>query len=339
MKRINPLICVRSLIYNHKPYIVEAMNGFVEQDTTFPFVCVLIDDASEDGTQDEILNYIDCYFKKDDKEISYTRKTDDYDMIFAQHKNNSNCYFAVYLLRYNHHQIRKSKLPYLSEWTELTKYQAFCEGDDYWINSHKLQIQVDFMESHLDFGLVHTDFDLVEGRRNHPIPKSDVFVFPDILTTPFGIGTATVVIRNSVFNKTPKYYLKERWPMGDLPVWIEISHDSKVKYLNIVTAKYRVLNQSASHFTYIDNSIRFIQAAYHIRDYYVKRYGLHLNVYDSNYYEELVRISSHFNSKTKATEYYNEAKEKGLITPRIRVFYLSACFPFIKWLLSLYIKV
>ena len=36
---------VSCMTYNHEPYITDALNGFVMQQTSFPFVCTLIDDA------------------------------------------------------------------------------------------------------------------------------------------------------------------------------------------------------------------------------------------------------------------------------------------------------
>ena len=40
--------------YNQSKYIEDALNGFIMQKTNFPFVCVIIDDASTDGEQDVI---------------------------------------------------------------------------------------------------------------------------------------------------------------------------------------------------------------------------------------------------------------------------------------------
>ena len=37
--------------FNHVGYIKDAMNGFAMQQTQFPFVAVIMDDASTDGTK------------------------------------------------------------------------------------------------------------------------------------------------------------------------------------------------------------------------------------------------------------------------------------------------
>ena len=43
--------------YNHEKYIHNALDGFVMQKTTFPFICTIFDDNSTDGEQ-ELLNSI-----------------------------------------------------------------------------------------------------------------------------------------------------------------------------------------------------------------------------------------------------------------------------------------
>lgn len=141
-------VCIRCATFNQALYIEDAMNGFAMQQTTFPYVCCIMDDASTDGEPEVILNYLQENFDLEDKSVVRNEETDDYVLCFAQHKTNKNCYFAVYFLKYNHYSIKKTKLPYFSKWQDSSKYIAICEGDDYWIDSHKLQLQVDFMESH-----------------------------------------------------------------------------------------------------------------------------------------------------------------------------------------------
>lgn len=144
------LVRVSCMTYNHAPYIVDALNGFTMQETTFPFICTIIDDASTDGEQEVIKDYLQDHFDLEDKSVARNEETDDYVLTFARHKTNQNCYFAVLYLKCNHYSIKKSKQPYIQEWTN-TKYIAKCEGDDYWIDSTKLQLQVDFLESHPDY--------------------------------------------------------------------------------------------------------------------------------------------------------------------------------------------
>ena len=143
------LVRVSCMTYNHIRYITDAMDGFVMQQTAFPFVCTIVDDASTDGEQETIRKYIQEHFDLQDSSVAYDRDTDYGHVTFAQHKENRNCYFAVIYLKENHYSQKKSKAPYLTDWKD-TKYIALCEGDDYWTNPLKLQKQVDFLESHPD---------------------------------------------------------------------------------------------------------------------------------------------------------------------------------------------
>ena len=141
------MVSIRCMTYNHASYIGDAMNGFCMQETDFPFVAVIVDDASTDGEPEVIRNYLNTHFK-----MASARQweTNDAHFIEARHKENENCTFAVVLLKYNFRQAKKSKDPLIKEWVN-TKYIALCEGDDYWTHPQKLQKQVDFLEEHEDY--------------------------------------------------------------------------------------------------------------------------------------------------------------------------------------------
>ena len=142
------LVYIDCITYNHASYIEDAMNGFCMQETTFPFVAAIIDDASTDGEQNVIKRYLEENFDFSEKAVARKWETDDAYFIYAQHKTNKNCYFAVVLLKYNFYQLKKDKTPLISEWRNIAKYVAFCEGDDYWTLPTKLQVQYDYLESH-----------------------------------------------------------------------------------------------------------------------------------------------------------------------------------------------
>ncbi|MCR5151648.1 MAG: hypothetical protein K6A98_00660 [Prevotella sp.] len=140
-------VCTSCMTYNQSVYIEDALNGFTMQETNFPYVCIICDDASTDGEQDVIRNYLEQHFELDDKTVTRNEETEDYFLMFARHKTNHNCFFAVLFLKYNHYG-KKSKFPYISKWMDNSKYLAMCEGDDYWTAPQKLQMQVDYLETH-----------------------------------------------------------------------------------------------------------------------------------------------------------------------------------------------
>lgn len=262
------MVCVRCLTFNHAPYIVDAMNGFTMQKTDFPFVCVVVDDASTDGEQEVIKNYLNEHFDLEDKMIARHEETDDYVLTFARHKTNLHCFFAVLYLKYNHYSIKKIKNPYYSQWQDKAKYIALCEGDDYWIDCLKLQKQVDFLENHPDFGLCHTNFKCQCGDSLFPSKQRGCEDYESLVMNS-GVGTLTALFRAHLYfdyNKDINPSVRG-WKLGDAPLWIYMAAKQKVKYLNAITSTYRVLSESASHSKDVEKLIEFRQSSYEARKF------------------------------------------------------------------------
>lgn len=148
------MVCIRCMTYNQENYIEDAMNGFTMQHTSFPYIAVIVDDASTDGNTDVIQSYLKRYFDLDDKATAYVKNHEYGVEYFAQHKLNRNCFFVVLFLKENYYSQKKDKTPHILKWLDSSKYHSFCEGDDYWIYRNKLQRQVDYLESHPDCNLV-----------------------------------------------------------------------------------------------------------------------------------------------------------------------------------------
>ena len=147
------MVCVKYITFNHANYIEDAMNGFTMQETNFPYVCTILDDASTDGEQEVIKKYLQEHFDLDNRSVVRNEETDDYVLTFAQHKTNRNCYFAVLFLKYNHYSIKKPKDQYIKEWLDV-KHIALCEGDDYWTHPQKLQMQYESLEAHPEYTMI-----------------------------------------------------------------------------------------------------------------------------------------------------------------------------------------
>lgn len=243
------MVCTSCMTYNHAPYIVDAMNGFTMQETTFPVYYLITDDASTDGEPDVIKQYLADFFQTPYR----TEETDDYHLICATHKTNPNCNFIVFLLKYNHYSIKKSKLPYQAEWRDNAKYIALCEGDDYWIDPMKLQKQAIFLDAHPDYNLVYTNVNsykqkegvIVESFFDRGIYRKIKNTHQDFVLWGWFLAPCTWLFRNHVVTYPApldpnKFY-------GDIFILLCLSEKGKVHFIKESTAVYRVLNESMSH--------------------------------------------------------------------------------------------
>ena len=275
------MVCVACFTYNHAPFIENALNSFSMQKTSFPYICCIIDDASNDGEIEIIRKYVKCNFNIDDS-VSKYENTEDYQILFAQHKNNNNCFFVVYFLNYNHYQRKKTKSEYLNRWIRKSSYYTCCEGDDYWTTPIKLQKQVDFMENHPDYSMCHADalFYVYEknwnkGRIGLIHSKAKSFDSPDrkqmfykILTGDIpGIVTCTACVRADYYiNRIPN---NKQFMMGDKPLWLDMSQMGRVKYFDEVFGVY-VKHQGSATRT-ADTRRKFTFNAHEMKIYYCQK--------------------------------------------------------------------
>lgn len=309
------------------------------QQTTFPFVAMVVDDASTDGEQDVIAAYVDEHFDTHNSDIAYKKETDYAHITFAKHKTNENCYIVVLYLKENHYSKKLSykKLEYLSEWRDTTKYEALCEGDDYWIDPLKLQKQVDFLEENPEYGLVHTNFQTIPIKRINkkvPINKEDDYLY-EILNHNYRIATNTVVYRLSLYTSLPKYYLTKGFKMTDFPLWIEFAKNSKIKYLLDNTAVYRLLDNSASHSVNIEKELEFIKSAFDCSSFYLKIYNLKFASNKKVFYTSSMKIAFKHQDKPLANELIKCALNERCISTRLLIFYLGTQFHIALYLINL----
>lgn len=128
----NPLVVIRSLVYNHEPYLRQCLDGFVMQQTTFPFVAVVHDDCSTDNSAAILREYAEKY-------------PDIIKPVYETENQYSKPGGALI----------KALDAACKKYGPDAKYYAPCEGDDYWTDPHKLQKQVEFLEAHPDYAMVY----------------------------------------------------------------------------------------------------------------------------------------------------------------------------------------
>lgn len=259
------MVRVRCMTYNHAPYIEDAMNGFCMQETDFPFVCVIVDDASTDGEPEVIKNYLKNHFDLQNDQFFREEDTDDFHLIFARHKTNLNCYFGVLFLKYNHYH-KKAKAPYYEEWSKA-KYFALCEGDDYWTHPLKLQRQVHYMENHSTCMLTfHRSTILSKDMYNSSLDVADDRDYTiNELFDKWIVPTASCVYRSDVLNKKIKH--RERFFSSDDVLYYSAAEMGEVYGMSSVMSTYRVHQDSISHSSKLDWHRTFVYPKHYINIY------------------------------------------------------------------------
>ncbi len=227
-----PLVSVTMVAYNVSPLIRQAIESVLRQKTNFPFELVIGEDCSTDGTREIILEYRDRYpntirVVSSDKNVGLVKN-----------------------------YIRTMKAC-------RGKYIAFCDGDDFWQNTEKLQKQISHLEAHSTCGLVYSDYDVHftgSGRTINNFIKHRKWDMPQDWTvsefiacggdSSLGILTCNTVIRSELYKliseSDPFLHQSCHFLLVDTQIWAEIASISSVHFIPESMATYNITSESAT---------------------------------------------------------------------------------------------
>jgi glycosyltransferase involved in cell wall biosynthesis len=202
-------VCVPT--YNHERFIARALEGALNQRTSFEYEIVVGDDCSTDGTRD---------------------------ILQTLHREHSG---TLRLLLHERNLGLWGKLNFI----EILKrcrgdYVALLEGDDYWTDPWKLQKQVDFLDRHPDCVICFHDVITVDsnGRESSPAVSGRTrYSLEDLLKGNF-IYTCSVVFRRGLFGDFPGWFYDVM--MGDWALHILNAQHGWVGRLPEAMGAYRV---------------------------------------------------------------------------------------------------
>lgn len=245
--------------YNHEKYIRDAFEGFLAQQVNFKYEIVVHDDASTDNTAKIIREYEEKY-------------PDLVNAVYQQENQYSKRDF--YQFRYNIYRRCRGQ------------YVAFCEGDDFWIDRHKLQIQVDFLEEYPEYILTaHNAVSLgcSDGLVKVINPYDcDKMITPEEIIMRYNgnVPTASMVMRADVL-KMDRLFLES--DVGDWTLQLSSITKGKVYYFDRIMSVYRSFHEGSWSATWAGNLRRRFEHSLNMAGF-LKKY----NEYTEGVYEKYI---------------------------------------------------
>lgn len=225
------MVSVWCTTFNHINYIKDAIEGVLSQKTNFRYELIIYDDASTDGTREIVIDYKNRF--PDIIKVILPKQNE-----YEETKKNSKVWYEKHL------RITQGK------------YVAFCEGDDYWIDTGKLQIQVDYMEEHPGCVLSsHAARFWSTGEWKDNIVKNgdmeaDLSSEEIILRPKGNLATASLVIKKEML------YMEEFFheaSVGDYPLQLYCMLKGTVHYFPNVMSVYRFRTETSFSKTILED--------------------------------------------------------------------------------------
>ena len=244
---MNPLVSVIVTTYNHEPYLAEALNATLSQECDFGVEIILGEDCSSDNTLGVCKTFADRYPNK----ITLITSTEN----VGWRENYRRCVEAA-----------------------RGKYIAFCDGDDYFLDTEHLAMQVATMEENPNIGLCYSRAERIDENGNlvgyFPAKRGNTTL--DTMLHDWCVENCTTLARREAvlaYYATEKPENHPEWLTEDLPMWLYVAAHYEVSYLDQLTAVHRVFANSVSHSTSLAKRLAFCDSSSNIKLWFDERYN------------------------------------------------------------------
>ena len=243
-KDIEVTVCV--VTYNQEKWIRQTLDSILTQQTEYSFEVIIGEDHGEDGTRVICQEYADKF-----ENVTLLPSTEN--------------------------------LGVTANWIQCVqagtgKYIMTCGGDDWWHNPQKIQIQVDFMETHPECVVCHTDINelqekdgsiLKNAKQSRGIVPPEGEIQKDILAGRESIAAVTMCVRRETFEHyvPADEFALRRFPREDWPTLLVLAAHGEIRYLPISTATYRVGQESITRTSNYDKIIARAQKDKEMTEY------------------------------------------------------------------------
>lgn len=234
MEQNNPKVSVVVLVYNQERTITRTFDHILNQKTSFDYEIIVGEDCSIDNSRLICEEYAELYKDK----IKLLPQAPNKGLLINYRDCLAKC---------------------------TGEYIAVCAGDDWWHNSKKLQIQVEFMDAHPESVLVFTNYDIFHAAYNKyshsvlPAESLNTRGIIDKLLRGFFLPTLTILYRRRLLQYIDLNEFKKRgYQAEDLPMFLEFALHGSLDCINVSTSTYTAMAGSLSHFDNTQKMERFM---------------------------------------------------------------------------------
>ena len=253
-KNIMVTVCI--VTYNQEKWIRQTLDSVLAQQTEYPFEVIIGEDHGTDDTRTICQEYADNHEK-------------------------------VTLLPL------APNMGVTANWIQCVKagtgkYIMTCAGDDWWHNENKIQLQIDFMQSHPNCNLCYGGvvyYNTITGNNTQKVGYDGPLSLSSLLVRNPVAAVSSCYIKDMLSDTEIDDIVNSGYGIEDYPIILIAAAKGQVCGISEVLATYSVSPNSVSNCFTIEKKEVFEERVLKVRLDYAKKFGLfdklHIIIKDS----------------------------------------------------------